>query len=293
MAENKDLTEALVDLIRQASTTLPPDQLAALEQAAAGEPEGSMSRETFELMIKNAKTASETATPTCQDTGVLLFYVDYGPEYRQAELRGHIEEAARRATQRSYLRPNAVCSLTGKNSGDNTGIGSPYIHFEELDEPGLKVKLMLKGGGSENMGRQYTLPDARIGAGRDLEGVRRCVVDAVYQAQGFGCAPGIIGVGVGGDRMSSFLTSKEVLFRRVDDRNEDAKVAELEQRLVGECNSLGIGPMGFGGKTTVLGVKIGFRHRLPACFFVSTSYMCWANRKAYLTYKDGVAEITQ
>ena len=293
MATEMELKEALVELIRKASTTLPPDQIAALKRAAELEPEGSMSRETFEMMLKNAATAAETSTPTCQDTGSLLFFVDYGPEYRQADLREQIAAAAGVATRSSYLRPNAVDSHTGKNSGDNTGIGSPYIHFEEKDEPGLEIKLMLKGGGSENMGRQYTVPDSTIGAGRDLEGVRKCVIDAVFKAQGYGCAPGVIGVGVGGDRMSSFLASKEGLFRKVDDVNPEPEIAALEGRLLEECNSLGIGPMGFGGKTSILAVKIGFRHRVPASYFVSISYMCWANRKAYLTYNDGAAAFTQ
>ncbi|MDP7110589.1 MAG: fumarate hydratase [Myxococcota bacterium] len=293
MATEMELEDALVEVIRLASTTLPPDQIAALKKAAELEPEGSMSREAFEMMLKNAATAAETSTPTCQDTGALLFHVHYGPEYRQAFLREQIATAAGEATRSSYLRPNAVDSHSGKNSGDNTGLGSPYIHFEEQDQPGLEVKLMLKGGGSENMGRQYTVPDSAIGAGRDLEGVRKCVIDAVFKAQGFGCAPGVIGVGVGGDRMSSFLASKESLFRTVDDTNPNEEIAALEAKLLEECNSLGIGPMGFGGKTSIMGVKIGFRHRLPASYFVSISYMCWANRKAYLTYNDGAAEFTQ
>jgi fumarate hydratase class I len=288
-----ELKNALVELIKTASTKLPPDQIAALRKAAELEPEGSMSRETFELMIKNAQTAADTATPTCQDTGSLLFYVDYGPDHRQSQLTETIRAAAGVATRSSYLRPNAVDSYSGKNSGDNTGIGSPYIHFEEMDDPGLKIRLMLKGGGSENMGRQYTVPDSRIGAGRDMAGVRKCILDAVFQAQGYGCAPGTIGVGVGGDRASSFLASKEALFRKVDDHNPDPELDAFETKLTGEANTLGIGPMGFGGATTVLGVKVNFRHRVPACFFVSVTYMCWANRKAYLSYNDGVAEITQ
>ncbi len=288
-----ELLDALVELIRTTSTKLPPDQIAALQRAAELEPEGSMSRETFELMIKNAQIAADTSTPTCQDTGTPLFYVDHGPNYRQKDLTPVIREAAGIATRNTYLRPNAVDSFSGKNSGDNTGTGFPYIHYEEMDEPGLKIKLMLKGGGSENMGRQYTVPDSRIGAGRDQAGVRKCIIDAVYNAQGFGCAPGYIGVGVGGDRMSSFLASKESLFRKVDDDNPDAELDAFEKQLTEECNSLGVGPMGFGGNTTVLGVKIAYRHRVPASFFVSVSYMCWANRKAFLAYNDGQAEITQ
>lgn len=293
MPNQIELRDALVELIRRASTALPPDQMAALNRAAAGEDQGSMSRQTYEMMIANAEAAAESSTPSCQDTGTLIFYVDYGPEYRQKELREAVVSAAQEATRLSYLRPNAVDSCTGKNSGDNTGIGSPYIHFEEEDAPGLRVRLMLKGGGSENMGRQYTLPDSNLGAGRDLAGVRKCVLDAVYNAQGYGCAPGILGVGIGGDRMTSFLSSKESLFRKVDDTNPDPELATMEEQLTTECNTLGIGPMGFGGNTSVLSVKLAFRHRVPASFFVSISYMCWANRKATLNYRDGAAEFTQ
>lgn len=293
MATQMELRDALVELIRLASTSLPPDQLAAIRRAADLEPEGSMSRETFELMLKNSAVAKESSTPCCQDTGTLLFYVDYGPEYRQKFIAGEIAEAARIATSRSYLRPNAVDSFNGKNSGDNTGLGAPYIHFEEKDGPGLEIKLMLKGGGSENMSRQYTVPDGRIGAGRDMEGVRKCVVDSVFQSQGFGCAPGYVGVGVGGDRMSSFLAAKESLFRKVDDDNPDPEIDAMEKMLTEQCNELGIGPMGFGGKTTVLGVKMAFRHRVPASYFVSVMYMCWANRKATLEYDGGQAEFIQ
>ena len=293
MTDKMELEEALVELIRLASTNLPPDQIEAMQAAAAREPENSMARKTFEMMLANARAASETSTPTCQDTGTLLFYVLYGPEHRQRELTRTIEGAVKEATRRTFLRPNAVDSLTGRNSGDNTGTGSPYVHFEEQDEPGLSIRLMLKGGGSENMGRQYTLPDSALGAGRDLEGVRLCVVDAVFKAQGFGCAPGVIGVGVGGDRMSSFLASKESLFRSVDDEHADPDIAALERSLLDECNELGIGPMGFGGKTSALGVKISFRHRVPASYFVSITYMCWANRKAKMSYVDGVADYEQ
>jgi fumarate hydratase class I len=221
----------------------------------------------------------------CQDTGTPIFYVDYGPQYSQKTIAEAIRSAAATATRKYYLRPNAVDPISGKNSGDNTGEGFPSIHFHESDEPGLKVRLMLKGGGSENVGAQYRLPDSQIKAGRDLEGVRRCVLDAVFQAQGKGCAPGTVGVGIGGDRASSFIESKEQLFRNLDDRNERPDLAALEQRLEKELNELAIGPMGFGGKTTVLGVKIGTRHRVPASFFVSVSYVCWAYRRASMTIK--------
>jgi fumarate hydratase class I len=191
-----------------------------------------------------------------------------------------IRDAVMEATRMTYLRPNAVDSLTGKNSGDNLGDEHfPTIHFEETDNDELVADLMLKGGGCENVGAQYSLPNSKLGAGRDLEGVRRVVLDMVNTAQGKGCAPGVLGVAVGGDRGSSYLASKEALLRKMDEPNPDPELADLESRLLIESNQLGIGPMGFGGETTLLGVKMKGMHRLPASFFVSVSYMCWAHRR--------------
>jgi fumarate hydratase, class I len=184
-----------------------------------------------------------------------------------------------------------VDSLTGKNPGNNLGDDFPSFHFEEWEEDYLKVDLMLKGGGCENVGAQYSLPDTRLEAERDLEGVRRAVLDAVHQAQGFGCAPGIIGVAVGGDRGASYVKSKEQFFRPLEDENSNPRLAALETRLVQEANQLGIGPMGFGGKTTVLKVKIDSLERLPASYFVTASYMCWADRRRTLVYRDGQVTI--
>ncbi len=284
---HEKLSGSFLELIRRASTTLPPDVAKAMSQAIELEGEGASAASSLALMLENARQASEGSTPICQDTGALLFFIEYGPDYRQKE----IEEAARTATiaatEKYYLRPNAVDSVTGKNSGNNLGEMFPYFHLDQRDEPGLRVRLMLKGGGSENVGAQYKLPDGKLKAGRDLEGVRRCVIDAVFNAQGKGCAPGVIGVGIGGDRGTSYLGSKEQLLRDLGDTNPDATLAELETQLFGELNQLGIGPSGFGGKTTVLGVKIGKLHRLPACFFVAVSYVCWAYRKAAMTVEGG------
>jgi len=146
---------------------------------------------------------------------------------------------------------------------------------------------MLKVGGCENVGAQYKLPDNNLGAGRDLEGMRKVVLDAVYQAQGKGCAPGALGVAVGGDRGSSYIASKEALFRPLEDQNPDPELDKLEKQITEEANRLGIGPMGFGGKTTVLATKIKGLHRLPASYFVSVSYMCWAYRRRKMTYLNG------
>ena len=284
---HEKLSDSFLELIRRASTTLPPDVSKAMSQAIELEGEGASAASSLALMLENARQASEGSTPICQDTGALLFFIEYGPDYRQKEMEEAARAATIAATEKYYLRPNAVDSVTGKNSGNNLGEMFPYFHFDQRDEPGLRVRLMLKGGGSENVGAQYKLPDGRLKAGRDLEGVRRCVIDAVFNAQGKGCAPGVIGVGIGGDRGTSYLGSKEQLLRDLGDTNPDATLAELETQLFGELNQLGIGPSGFGGKTTVLGVKIGKLHRLPACFFVSVSYVCWAYRKASMTVEGG------
>ena len=138
---------------------------------------------------------------------------------------------------------------------------------------------MLKGGGCENVGAQYSLPHTELGAGRDLDGVRKVILDAVQKAQGKGCGPGVLGVCIGGDRGAGYVNSKEQLLRDLDDTNEHKDLKKLEKDIVETSNKLGIGPMGFGGKTTLLGCKVGVLNRLPASFFVSISYMCWAYRR--------------
>jgi fumarate hydratase class I len=285
-----DLTEQILELVRLAATDLPPDVEQSLRQALEREQPGSAARGALETILKNVELARANSTPICQDTGTPIFYVYHQEGWSTRKLRAQIEAAVVEATQRAYLRPNSVDSLTGKNSGNNLG-GShfPSIHFEEVDGDTLTIDLMLKGGGCENVGAQYSLPNSALGAGRDLAGVRKVVLDAVHKAQGKGCAPGILGVAIGGDRGSSFYASKEVLYRKLDEANPEPQLAAMEERLTGEANQLGIGPMGFGGETTVLGTKITTLNRLPASYFVSVSYMCWAYRRRRMTYKDGEA----
>jgi fumarate hydratase class I len=276
----RDLTNDFLELVRLAATSLPPDVEKTLREAKAIEESGSAAEGALDTNLKNVAMARDNSTPICQDTGTPIFYVEYPEGWSTRKLKAQIRDAVATATEKSYLRPNAVDSITGKNTGDNLGDEHyPTIHFEEIDGDTLKVDLMLKGGGCENVGAQYKLPNSKLGAGRDLEGVRKVALDAVYQAQGKGCAPGILGIAIGGDRGSSFLASKEVLLRKLDDSNPDEKLAELEETLHEQSNEMGIGPMGFGGKTTVLGVKAKATHRLPASFFVSVSYMCWAYRR--------------
>lgn len=275
-----EVSGALLELIRLTATSLPPDVEAALQDAAGQEEPGSAAHATLETILKNVGLAREFSTPICQDTGTPAFYVRHPSGWFPKSLRAQINTALDEATRLSYLRPNAVNALTGVNSGGNTGDEYfPAIHFEEGEDDALVVDLVLKGGGCENVGAQYKLPDAGLNAGRDLEGVRKVVLDAVCQAQGRGCAPGVLGVAIGGDRGSGYLASKQVFLRKLGDTHPDSRLAELEARITREANTLGIGPMGFGGKTTVLATKIRALYRLPASFFVTVSYMCWAFRR--------------
>ena len=280
----QDLTQPILELVRRAATDLPPDVEASLREAVEQEEPGSAARGALDTILKNVEIARENSTPICQDTGTPLFYVQYPTGWSTRRLREQIQQAVAQATQRAYLRPNAVDSLTGANTGNNLGDEHfPTIHFEEIEGDTLLIDLMLKGGGCENVGAQYSLPNSDLGAGRDLAGVRNVTLDAVQKAQGKGCAPGILGIAIGGDRGSSFAASKETLLRQLDDSNSSPELDRLEQRLTEESNQLGIGPMGFGGKTTVLGTKITATHRLPASYFVSVSYMCWAYRRRRMT----------
>ncbi len=279
--------DAVVELIRRTSTHLPEDVVASMEAHRDREPEGSAAHSVLSFMLKNALEAEKNSTPICQDTGTNIHFITIPESVSLRKVTAAVKEATQIATQKAYLRPNAVDSVSGKNSGDNTGELAPFIHFDEWDEPAIKMELALKGGGCENVSTQYKLPDSKLKAGRDLDGVYRCIIDAINNAQGLGCAPGIVGVGIGGDRATGMLVAKKQLFRKLTDTSSDAQLSELEGRLYKDLNTLGIGPMGFGGQTTVLGVKIGAAHRLPASFFVSIAYMCWADRRRTMIYKPG------
>jgi fumarate hydratase, class I len=285
-----DLTEQILELVRLTATDLPPDVEKTLQMSRDQEEQGSAARGALNTILENVKMARENSTPICQDTGTPLFYVNYPEGWSTRKLTRQIQEAVIQATKKSYLRPNAVNTLTGKNTGDNSGDEHyPSIHFEETEGDRLVIDLILKGGGCENVSTQYKLPDSSLAAGRDLDGVRKVTLDAVAKAQGKGCAPGILGIAIGGDRGSSYIASKEVLKRQLDDTNPDLTLAEMEERITDQANQLDIGPMGFHGKTTVLGTKIKNLHRLPASYFVSISYMCWAYRRRKMVYENETA----
>lgn len=277
---------AVTELIRKVATQLPADVVEAMETARDNEEKGSPAKSVLNYMLKNVDAARLNSTPICQDTGTNIYFITIPEGVSLRKIESAIIEATRVATEKTYLRPNAVDSVTGKNSGDNTGVMSPYFHFEEWDEPTIKVELMLKGGGCENVSDQYKLPDSRLKADRNIDGVYKCIIDAINKAQGLGCAPGVAGIGIGGDRTSGMLIAKKQLFRKLSDTNSDPELEKLENRLYTDLNKLGIGPMGFGGLTTVLGVKVGAAHRLPASFFVSLAYSCWADRRNTMLYSE-------
>jgi fumarate hydratase class I len=283
-----DLTEQILELVRLTSTDLPPDVEEKLRKSKEQEDEGSAAEGALNTILKNVEMARENSTPICQDTGTPIFYVAYPEGWSTRKLSAQIKGAVIEATAQTYLRPNSVNTVTGKNTGDNSGDEHyPSIHFQEVEGDKLTIDLMLKGGGCENVSTQYKLPDMSLAAGRDLDGVRKTALDAITKAQGKGCAPGTLGIAIGGDRGSSFAASKEVLLRKLDDKNPDTTLSELEEKITSQANELDIGPMGFRGKTTVLGTKIKNLHRLPASYFVSISYMCWAFRRRQMKYHNG------
>lgn len=279
-ALEKKLLVTLVEIIRKTSADLPQDVIDAVKAGKAQEAEASRGQYAMGIIEKNIDLAKLKSQPLCQDTGSVLFYVHYPWKKTDPEkLQKLIKKSVVEATKKGYLRQNSVDALTGKNDGTNLGPGAPTIHLEPWGKEHFDIRLILKGGGCENVGAQYSLPDSRIGAGRDLNGVKKCILDAVQQAQGKGCGPGVLGVIVGGDRATGYTWSKEQFLRKIKDQNPVPALAKLEDECLAESNQLGIGPMGFGGKTTLMGVKIAAINRVPASYFVTVSYMCWAYRR--------------
>jgi fumarate hydratase, class I len=274
--------DSMVSLITRTSTDLPPDVRAAMAASFAAEAPASRAGQALSVIAQNIDQAATCEGPICQDTGMPTFEVKVPVGANQIWMRQQICEAVAEATRRGKLRPNSVDSITGENTGNNLGPGTPIIHFDQWEADEIEVRLILKGGGCENTNAQYALPadlDHLGRADRSLEGVRKCILHAVWKAQGKGCAPGAVGVCVGGDRTSGYLHAKEQLFRTLDDTNADARLGAIEAAVMDEANRLAVGPMGFAGRTSLIGCKIGALNRLPASFFVSIAYDCWAFRR--------------
>jgi fumarate hydratase, class I len=274
--------DSILQLVVRTSTDLPPDVRAAMKAGVGAEPAGTRSAQALTIIAQNIDLAVDHEGAICQDTGMPTFEVHVPVGANQIWMRQQIREAIAEATRRGKLRPNSVDSITGANSGDNLGPGTPIVHFDQWEKNEIEVRLILKGGGCENTNAQYALPVElpHLGrADRTLEGVRKCILHAVWHAQGKGCSPGAVGVCIGGDRTSGYSHAKEQLFRTLDDVNPDPRLADLETSIMADVNRLGIGAMGFSGATTLIGCKIGALNRLPASFFVSVAYDCWAFRR--------------
>ena len=270
--KNKILKNKIINLYKKTATKMPDDIVSALNNNLKKETQKT-AKEILNQIIKNTDQAQKESKPICQDTGTPIFYVKYPTKnYSQKQLRTIINKATNIASKQIPLRDNTVDSLTGESLGN-----VPVIHFKEGDK--LEIDLMLKGGGSENVSVIYNLPNQEINAHRDLDGVRKCILDAIFKAQGKGCPPYIVGVAIGGSIEWVSRKSKRMLLQKLTSKNPNKKLYNFEKKVLKEINQLGIGPLGLGGKTTALGVKIasGFRH--PASFVVGISISCWALRR--------------
>jgi fumarate hydratase class I len=291
------LEKSLRELIVRTSTDLPADVRRAMADAIDREDPENRSGQALQVIASNIDAAADCEGPICQDTGWPTFEVRTPVGVSQIAVEKAIRAAIVSATKDGKLRPNSVDALTGKNSGDNLGAGTPTIHFHQWENSSeIEVRLLLKGGGCENKNIQYSLPAEipHLGrADRDLDGVRKCILHAVWQAQGQGCSAGALGVAIGGDRATGYAVAKEQLFRTLDDVNPDERLRGLESYILDKANLLGIGTMGFGGGVTLLGCKVAAIHRLPASFFVSVAYDCWAFRRLGVILDAATGAITR
>jgi fumarate hydratase class I len=279
----QNFQSSIYELIVRTSTDLPADVRAAMDAALEREPAARQSGQALAVIATNIDQAADSEGPICQDTGWPTFEIRCPVGANQIVMKRQIFAAIEEATRKGKLRPNSVDSLTGKNSGNNLGPGTPALHFEQWENGSeIEVRLLLKGGGCENKNIQYSVPCElpHLGrADRDLDGIRKCILHAVWQAQGHGCSAGAIGVCIGGDRTVGYAVAKQQLFRPLDDVNPNADLARLEAYIMQAANTLGIGTMGFGGDVTLIGCKIAAINRLPASYFVSVAYDCWAFRR--------------
>ena len=286
MVPRKLLETVAFKLLELAVTELPRDVKVALQRAYREE-ENEVGKSQLEAILKNVELAEKTCAPMCQDTGVVIFYVKAGS---QVEGLDKIEYALRNATVRATkelpLRPNAVDPFTQKNTGDNTGRHVPYIHWEVVPGDTLEITVLPKGGGSENVSALGMLSPSQ-----GIEGLKKFVVDTVINAGAKPCPPTILGVAVGGGADIATKLAKQTLLRPLNQPNSDPELAKLEQELREAANSTGIGPMGLGGKITVLDVKVDYAHRHPASYPVAVVVQCWAARRASARiYSDGKVE---
>lgn len=275
MVSGQVVEDVAVKLLWLAVTKLPKDVKDALKQAYKEE-DSAVGMSQLKAILDNVELAEKTCTPMCQDTGVIIFYVKAGSSFDGLD---QIEEALRRAAARATvevpLRPNAVNPFTQKNTGDNNGRHFPYINWEIVPGDSLEITVLPKGGGSENVSAL-----GMLNPGQGIAGLKKFVVNTVVKAGAKPCPPTILGVGVGGGADIAVKLAKGNLLKSLNQPNSEPELAKLEQELKDAVNSTGIGPMGLGGKTTVLDVKIDYAYRHPASYPVAVVVQCWAARRA-------------
>lgn len=285
METSRIVENVAFNILKQAVIYLPEDVKQALRKAYAEEPEPGKTQ--LKAILDNIELAEKYQAPVCQDTGTIIYYVKAGQRVRDL---GRVEEALTNATKRATrevpLRPNAVNPFDGKNSGDNTGRYIPYLNWEVASGDRLELTVMTKGGGSENV-----YAGGMIVPGEGIKGLKKFVVDAVVRAGAQPCPPNILGVAMGGGADISMKLAKKALLRPLTEHNPDPEIATLEKQILEAANMTGIGPMGLGGRTTVLGVHIDFAFRHPASFPVAVAFNCWAARRASARINaDGTVE---
>lgn len=263
------------NLLRLAVIRLPSDVKEALQKAYEAET-SEAGRVNLKAILTNIEFAEKLNTPICQDTGTIIFYVKAGGKAQGLDkVEAALREATKRATTEVPLRPNAVDPFTRKNSGDNTGRFIPYINWDITDGDSVEITALPKGGGSENV-----CALGMITPGEGVKGLKKFVLDAVIRAGAKPCPPNILGVAVGGGADIAMKTAKKALLRPLNQSNPNPELARLEKELYEAANSTGIGPMGLGGKFTVLGVNVEYAHRHPASYPVAVAFQCWAARRA-------------
>jgi len=275
-----------VKLLQLAVTELPYDVKVALQRAYREE-ENPVGKSQLKAILDNVELAEKTCTPMCQDTGVVIFYVKAGSKIDGLDKIGDaLRKATIRATKDVPLRPNSVNPFTQKNTGDNTGKHVPFIHWEVVPGDTLEISVLPKGGGSENVSAL-----GMLSPNQGTTGIKKFVIDTIIGAGAKPCPPTILGIAVGGGADIAMKLAKKTLLKPLNQPNPNPELAKLEQELLEAANSTGIGPMGLGGKTTVLDVKIDYAHRHPASYPVAVVIQCWAARRASaVIHSDGQVE---
>jgi len=274
------------NILKQAVIYLPEDVKQALKKAYAEET-SETGKTQLKAVLDNIELAEKYQAPVCQDTGTIIFYVKAGAKAKDLDkIEEALINATRRATKEVPLRPNSVDPFTQKNSGDNTGRYIPFLHWEIVPGDSLELTVMTKGGGSENV-----CVTGMLVPGEGIKGLKKFVVDAVISAGAKPCPPNILGVAIGGGADIAMKLAKKTLLKPLNETNQDAEIAKLEKEIFEAANMTGIGPMGLGGKTTVLGVHVDYAFRHPASFPAAVAFNCWAARRASARINaDGAVE---